>query len=57
VQVGTGWDTMSRLVGPGNLAGTGTPDLLAVEISSANLYRYLGPDFSGSTRDLIGTRW
>ncbi|MFJ3712603.1 N-acetylmuramoyl-L-alanine amidase, partial [Streptomyces sp. NPDC090053] len=57
VQIGTGWDVMAELVGPGNITGSAVPDLLAVNVVSGVLYRYAGPDFSGATRTGIGTGW
>ncbi|NMO33000.1 ATP/GTP-binding protein [Streptomyces sp. GMY01] len=58
VQIGTGWNSMTNLAGVGDITGDGVPDLVAVEKSTGDLYRYSGPDYAGRTgRVQIGTGW
>ncbi|MEV8069072.1 VCBS repeat-containing protein [Streptomyces sp. NPDC085995] len=58
VQIGTGWDSMTNIVGVGDITGDGSPDLIAVEKSTGDLYRYSGPDYAGRTaRVKIGSGW
>jgi hypothetical protein len=60
VKVGTGWQTYSRLVAPGDITGDGRADLLAVT-SGGTLYRYItthtGTANPFTTRTNMGTGW
>ncbi|MEU2184115.1 VCBS repeat-containing protein [Streptomyces thermolilacinus] len=60
VKVGTGWQTYSKLVAPGDITGDGRADLLAVT-SGGTLYRYItthtGTANPFSTRANMGTGW
>ncbi|MEU6283201.1 VCBS repeat-containing protein [Streptomyces sp. NPDC047028] len=56
-KIGNGWNSMSDLVGVGDLTGDGVSDILAVDASDGNLYRYSGPNYNGGTKVQIGTHW
>ncbi|OEJ95844.1 FG-GAP repeat domain-containing protein [Streptomyces thermolilacinus] len=60
VKVGTGWQTYSKLVAPGDITGDGRADLLAVT-SGGTLYRYItthtGTANPFTTRANMGTGW
>ncbi len=47
LQIGTGWNTYTKLVAPGDLNGDGKGDLLGVT-STGDLYRYLGGTGQGT---------
>ncbi|MET9296768.1 VCBS repeat-containing protein [Streptomyces sp. NPDC003077] len=57
VKIGFGWDSVSNIVGVGDLTGDGIPDILAVDAETGNLYRYSGPNYSGRDKVQIGTNW
>ncbi|MFJ7155349.1 FG-GAP repeat domain-containing protein [Streptomyces sp. NPDC101118] len=57
VKIGTNWDTMGTIVGVGDQNGDGKGDIIAVENSTGDLYRYYGPSYSGSNRVKVGTNW
>lgn len=58
VRVGTGWNAMSHLVGPGDLNGDQKPDLLTVEKSTGYLWLYPGTGTGGwSSRVRVGAGW
>ncbi|MFF1409591.1 transglycosylase family protein [Streptomyces sp. NPDC058289] len=57
VKLGFGWNSMSEIVGIGDVTGDGKGDLLAVEKTTGDLYRYAGPTFAGSSRVKVGTNW
>ncbi|MFI8101402.1 transglycosylase family protein [Streptomyces sp. NPDC086023] len=57
VKVGTNWDSMRGLAGVGDVTGDGKGDLVAVNASTGNLYRYSGPSFTGGSAVQIGTNW
>ncbi|WP_349637031.1 VCBS repeat-containing protein [Streptomyces sp. RerS4] len=47
----------ARFTAVGNLTGVGTADILAVDASNGNLYRYSGPHYNGAAKVRIGTGW
>ncbi|MFF0434942.1 FG-GAP-like repeat-containing protein [Streptomyces sp. NPDC004327] len=57
VKLGYGWNGMSDIVGVGDLTGDGVADIVAVDASNGNLYRYSGPNYNGGTKVQIGTNW
>ncbi|HSK27768.1 MAG TPA: FG-GAP-like repeat-containing protein [Jiangellales bacterium] len=59
VSLGTGWDTVGTLVGPGDWDGDGRADLLARGRSDGALWLYPGDGRGGwlSARRLVGTGW
>ncbi|MFF0751299.1 FG-GAP repeat domain-containing protein [Streptomyces sp. NPDC004267] len=57
VKIGYGWDAISDIVGVGDLTGDGVADIIAVDASNGNLYRYSGPNYNGGTKVQIGTNW
>ncbi|WP_432096973.1 FG-GAP-like repeat-containing protein [Streptomyces sp. bgisy100] len=49
---------MANLTPVGDLTGDGKPDMLAVEVSTGDLYRYAGPGYGGSgARVKLGYGW
>ncbi|MFG2332815.1 FG-GAP repeat domain-containing protein [Streptomyces sp. NPDC048604] len=56
-KIGYGWSAISDIVGVGDLTGDGVADILAVDASNGNLYRYSGPNYNGGTKVQIGTNW
>ncbi|KAB7846891.1 FG-GAP repeat domain-containing protein [Streptomyces mobaraensis] len=57
VKIGHGWNSISSIVGVGDLTGDKVADIIAVDKDSGDLYRYSGPHYNGSTRTKIGTNW
>ncbi|MFB7341945.1 transglycosylase family protein [Streptomyces hydrogenans] len=57
VKLGVAWNSMSTLVGIGDLTGDGVADLLAVDKSNGDLYRYSGPAYNGGSRVKLGVNW
>jgi len=58
VRVGTGWNVMSGLAAPGDLNGDRTPDLLARDGATGNLYLYPGNGTGGwLPRVRLGSGW
>ncbi|MET9605326.1 VCBS repeat-containing protein [Streptomyces sp. NPDC006512] len=57
VKIGYGWGSISDIVGAGDLTGDGVADILAVDATNGNLYRYSGPNYNGGTKVQIGTNW
>ncbi|MBN0047441.1 VCBS repeat-containing protein [Streptomyces actuosus] len=57
VKIGYGWNTVSTIIGIGDLTGDGVADILAVDAANGNLYRYSGPNYNGGSRVQIGTNW
>ncbi|MER6917125.1 VCBS repeat-containing protein [Streptomyces sp. NPDC000594] len=56
-KIGFGWDSISDIVGTGDLNGDGVADIIAVDAENGNLYRYSGPNYNGGTKVQIGTNW
>ncbi|WP_445396833.1 transglycosylase family protein [Streptomyces sp. LE64] len=56
-KLGYGWNGMSDIVGTGDLTGDGVADIIAVDASSGDLYRYAGPGYAGGGRVKIGVNW
>jgi hypothetical protein len=58
-QLGTGWNSVDKLVGPGDMNGDGKDDLVATETSTGKLFLYRGHGDGtidgGSTRVEIGS--
>ncbi|WP_406409368.1 transglycosylase family protein [Streptomyces sp. NBC_01643] len=57
VKIGYGWNSMSDIVGVGDLTGDGVTDIIAVDAETGKLYRYSGPYYNGATKVEIGTNW
>ncbi|MFE3578275.1 FG-GAP repeat domain-containing protein [Streptomyces vinaceus] len=57
VKIGYGWSAISDIVGVGDVTGDGVADVIAVDASNGNLYRYSGPNYNGATKVQIGTNW
>ncbi|MFH8257936.1 FG-GAP repeat domain-containing protein [Streptomyces roseolus] len=57
VKIGTGWNSMSTIVGTGDVTGDGVADVIAVEKATGDLYRYPGPNYNGGARVKIGSNW
>ena len=58
VRVGTGWNIFNALVGPGDVNGDGTADVLARETSTGYLWLYPGNGRGGwLPRIRVGTGW
>ncbi|MEV7530703.1 transglycosylase family protein [Streptomyces hydrogenans] len=57
VKLGVAWNSMSALVGIGDLTGDGVAEILAVEKSTGDLYRYSGPAYNGGSRVKLGSNW
>ncbi|WP_432096972.1 FG-GAP repeat domain-containing protein [Streptomyces sp. bgisy100] len=57
VKIGNGWNSISNIVGVGDLTGDGVADIIAVDAENGNLYRYSGPNYNGGSRVKIGTKW
>ncbi|MFG2332814.1 transglycosylase family protein [Streptomyces sp. NPDC048604] len=57
VKLGYGWNTMSGIVNAGDLTGDGVADILAVDASNGDLYRYSGPTYKGGSKVQVGTNW
>ncbi|MER5495429.1 VCBS repeat-containing protein [Streptomyces sp. NPDC002490] len=56
-KIGHGWDSISDIVGTGDLTGDGVADVIAVDATSGDLYRYAGPGYAGGGRVKIGVNW
>ncbi|MFD8012322.1 FG-GAP-like repeat-containing protein [Streptomyces sp. NPDC058955] len=56
-KIGNGWNTMSTIVGTGDVTGDGVADIIAVEKATGDLYRYPGPNYNGGSRVKIGSNW
>lgn len=63
-QIGTHWNTMTNItaVGDASSPADGYTDIVAVDpaltgAANPDLFRYSGPNYSGSTRQAIGTSW
>jgi hypothetical protein len=57
-QIGTGWNVMNALIGPGDLTGDQRPDLLARETSTGTLWLYPGNGAGGfAPRLRVGSGW
>jgi hypothetical protein len=52
---GAGWNSMREITAMGDLTGDGRNDLVAVEASTGNMFRYAGPDLA--TRVALGSGW
>lgn len=48
---------MNGISAVGDQTGDGVPDIVAVDRSTGDLYRYSGPDYGGGTRVQIGNGW
>jgi hypothetical protein len=58
VRAGTGWNVFNAVVGPGDLNGDGTADVLARQASTGSLWLYPGNGRGGwLPRVRIGTGW
>ncbi|MFD8912157.1 RHS repeat-associated core domain-containing protein [Streptomyces sp. NPDC059575] len=55
VRFGRSIDDLSHLTGVGDQNGDGVKDAVAVDVSTGKLWLYTGPDYSGTTRVLVGT--
>ncbi|SEM87315.1 hypothetical protein SAMN05414137_1871, partial [Streptacidiphilus jiangxiensis] len=54
VQIGTSWNTMTNLAA---IPGNGTTDLLATNAGTEQMFRYIGPGYSGANKTQVGTGW
>ncbi|GHF04586.1 FG-GAP repeat domain-containing protein [Streptomyces morookaense] len=57
VKIGYGWNSISSIVGVGDLTGDGVPDIIAVDAETGDLYRYSGPNYNGGSKVKIGSHW